>query len=514
MPLPTNDALDERLQNLKARWHDYCQHGDFEQFVEFAVAVSSLAEQFNRLKLPGMVRLCQGLENVVLAHLDGRHDVLMSEQDRSALARQLNTLFAAVQGARTPVSERRHPAKPSASGDTNWVKPRIVWVVADKGSEPAAGLARQLAFFGFSAEAMEWSVATAQEGSPLAIVLMPSRNHDRKASLPMIEALRTRCRASQIFYLGVETAIEAIVELMRAGVDFAVPRSEPISSVINRVLDLTQAENAERYRVLIVEDSRVAAAMARRTLAEHGIDSHPIHDPAEMLEALADYRPDLILMDMHMPRFSGIEATRVLRQSTAYQTVPVVYLSGESDVGMQIEALRLGGDQFLTKPFNPVLLAAVVKTKIERFREMQRSTTLDGLTGLLNHTASKARLQTLVAQCPPGTPLSVAMIDIDHFKAVNDTYGHPVGDQVIRGLAWLLKGRLRTSDLIGRYGGEEFAVIFPRETAGAVEAALNAAREEIASRSLRRRSTNDDLGAAVACLLVERVDATLAGIKE
>jgi diguanylate cyclase (GGDEF)-like protein len=166
-------------------------------------------------------------------------------------------------------------------------------------------------------------------------------------------------------------------------------------------------------------------------------------------------------MDMHMPRFNGVEATRVLRQMSAYSALPIVYLSGESKVGMQVEALRLGGDQFLMKPFNPVLLAAVVKTRIERFRETRRSARNDGLTGLLNHTAAKSRLQAMVGQRAASGKLTVAMVDIDYFKSINDTYGHPVGDQVIRGLAWLLKGRLRSIDLIGRYGGEEFIIALP-----------------------------------------------------
>jgi diguanylate cyclase (GGDEF)-like protein len=248
---------------------------------------------------------------------------------------------------------------------------------------------------------------------------------------------------------------------MRAGIDITIPSEDESSMVLNCILDLVQNYEQEKHKVLVVEDSRVAVALIQRTLAEHGIDSHAIRDPGTLLDALQSYRPDLILMDMYMPGFNGVEATRVLRQMSAYSTLPIVYLSGESDVGMQVEALRLGGDQFLVKPFNPVLLAAVVKTKIERFRETQRSTRLDGLTGLFNHTAAKSRLKTMVSQIAPHGSLTVGMIDIDHFKAVNDTFGHPVGDQVIRGLAWLLKGRLRSSDLIGRYGGEEFLIALP-----------------------------------------------------
>lgn len=305
------------------------------------------------------------------------------------------------------------------------------------------------------------------------MLFIPASGEMQADDLACITTIRGTCPASQLFYLGVASAIEPIVELMRAGIDVAIPAEEQHARVLDRILDLVQNIEQERYRVLVVEDSRVAVALIQRTLAEHGIDSHAIRDPGTLFDVLESYRPDLVLMDMFMPRFNGVEATRVLRQMSAYSTLPIVYLSGATDVGMQVEALRLGGDQFLTKPFNPVLLAAVVKTKIERFRETQRSTRLDGLTGLLNHTAAKSRLASLVQQLgarpadgEPGAPagqgaLTVAMIDIDHFKAINDTYGHPVGDQVIRALAWLLKGRLRSSDLIGRYGGEEFLIALP-----------------------------------------------------
>ena len=159
-----------------------------------------------------------------------------------------------------------------------------------------------------------------------------------------------------------------------------------------------------------------------------------------------------------MPKFNGIEATRVLRQTEAYATIPIVYLSADSEVSKQVEALRLGGDQFLIKPFNPVLLAAVVEAQISRFREMQRSTQIDGLTGLFNHASSKTKLAAMLRDLSLGQEMAIVMLDIDHFKSINDAYGHPVGDLVIRTLAYLLKGRLRSIDLIGRYGGEEYIV--------------------------------------------------------
>lgn len=455
-------SVEDRLHALRRRWDRYVEDGRFEQFIEFAVAINSLAEHFSRIRLPGLVRLCEGLENAALARLGDQSSHPLPQQDIASLQRQLDTLLGSVNTSRTPVPACWAKPDAPARKEIDWVKPRSVWIVADpNGRELGEGLSRQLQFFGFKVALIGWESDFPGTEGPLAVLFVPSHAVAQPQELERIEAVRTACPASQLFYLGVRSDIDPIVVLMRAGIDVAIPAEEQSSAVLSRILDLVQAHEQVRHRVLVVEDSRVATALIQRTLAEHGIDSQAIGDPGTLLEVLEQYRPDLILMDMYMPRFNGVEATRVLRQMSAYQSIPIVYLSGESNVGMQVEALRLGGDQFLIKPFNPVLLAAVVKTKIARFRETQRSSQVDGLTGLLNHTAAKARLQAMVASAAEPTRITVAMIDIDHFKSINDTYGHPVGDQVIRGLAWLLKGRLRATDLIGRYGGEEFIVALP-----------------------------------------------------
>jgi len=464
-------SIDDRLHVLKTRWANYLAEGRFEHFIEFTVAVNSLAEHLNRMRLPGLVRVCEGLENAALARLGQDDSHPLGEQDTTALQRQLDTLLGAVASAKPHVPDRERRVESPAAPEIDWIKPRTVWLISAPGQqELVQALGHQLRYFGFQTMELPWGGVHPEGDRPLAVLFVPAPDGLQPAGLQFVTDIRASCPASQLFYLGVASAIEPIVELMRAGIDVAIPAEEQHARVLDRILDLVQNIEQEKYRVLVVEDSRVAVALIQRTLAEHGIDSHAIRDPGTLFDVLESYRPDLVLMDMFMPRFNGVEATRVLRQMSAYSTLPIVYLSGATDVGMQVEALRLGGDQFLTKPFNPVLLAAVVKTKIERFRETQRSTRLDGLTGLLNHTAAKSRLAGLVQQfgstgasTEAGTQgaLTVAMIDIDHFKAINDTYGHPVGDQVIRALAWLLKGRLRASDLIGRYGGEEFLIALP-----------------------------------------------------
>ncbi|WP_151632025.1 diguanylate cyclase [Noviherbaspirillum aerium] len=481
MPQSHHNSIDDRLSVLQKRWSRYVEEGRFEQFIEFAIAVNSLAEYFNRLRLPGLVRLCEGLENAALARLGEEETHPISGQDISMLQRQLDSLAGAVATSRNVASARRMQEAAAAPADIDWIKPRSVWMIAAPEKRAmASALTEQMQFFGFKVSKHGWDEDQDMKEAekPLAVLFIPAGDITTADESARIAAIRAACPASQLIYLGGESEIEPIVALMRAGIDITIAAEDQPAMVLNCILDLVQTNEQEQYRVLVVEDSRVAVALIRRTLAQHGINTHAIHDPGRLLEALESYKPDLILMDMYMPRFNGVEATRVLRQMAAYNSLPVVYLSGESAVGMQVEALRLGGDQFLMKPFNPVLLAAVVKTRIERFREVRRSTRLDGLTGLLNHTAAKSRLKAMVEEAGDEHALTVAMIDIDHFKSINDAYGHPVGDQVIRGLAWLLKGRLRSVDLIGRYGGEEFLIALPGVTRDKALSAIDRIRRD------------------------------------
>jgi diguanylate cyclase (GGDEF)-like protein len=184
------------------------------------------------------------------------------------------------------------------------------------------------------------------------------------------------------------------------------------------------------------------------------------------MEPLEEFSPELILMDINMPGASGEEVAQVLRQQEIHVSVPIVFLSGETDKSRQLAAMGHGGDDFLVKPIQPEHLVSAVTSRIERYRALRNFMIRDSLTGLLNHTKIKEQLEIEIDRARrQQRPLSFAMIDLDHFKSVNDTYGHPTGDKVLKSLSRLLQQRLRKVDVIGRYGGEEFAVIFP-DTSG------------------------------------------------
>lgn len=477
--------LESCLRALQTSWQEYRQQSTFEHYVEFTLSIDSVTDKLGHARLPGLQRLCEGLENTALALFGDESTHPITEQDLAKLQRQLDTVVQACEATQpereTARELRRSDTEPSGAA-TDWARPRAVWLISEASHAWVAGLTEQLGFFGFRVHRCDWAEAAPADSAPLVILFIPPPTGYGARELARVRELRGAQAASQLFCLGLPKSLDIMVDLLRAGADATIDAEQQTLTVLGRVLDLIQSEEQEAHRVLVVEDSPTAVATIQRALTQHGIGSEAISNPQDLLGALERYRPDIVLMDMYMPHCTGVEATRVLRQLPHYQSLPVVYLSSETDMAMQVEALRLGGDQFLTKPFNPVFLAAVVKTKIERYREMQRSSQHDSLTGLLNHSTTKSRLnQLLAAMQPARNRLCVAMLDIDHFKSINDTYGHPVGDQVIRSLAWLLKGRLRGSDIIGRYGGEEFLVVLPNAGLDEAQVVLERIRRDFAT---------------------------------
>ena len=163
-----------------------------------------------------------------------------------------------------------------------------------------------------------------------------------------------------------------------------------------------------------------------------------------------------------MPECSGPELAQTVRLQDEWLGVPIIYLSSETDSERQMASLIKAGDDFLTKPISDNALVVAIFARAQRARQLAEVMTKDSLTGLLQHAHIKERLGAELERAARlQQNVSVAMLDIDHFKKVNDVYGHLTGDQVISSLANLLRQQLRKTDLIGRYGGEEFLLVLP-----------------------------------------------------
>ncbi len=234
--------------------------------------------------------------------------------------------------------------------------------------------------------------------------------------------------------------------------------------VLARCITMLQQERElEPYRVLIVDDDEGLAEHYRLTLMSAGMLAEKVCRPKEVLTALQKFHPDILLIDLYMPECTGAQLARAIRYEEAWLSTPIIYLSAEDDLDEQVKALDIGGgDDFLTKPIVDQKLVAVVRTRAARARKVEELMSKDSLTGLLKHSSIKERIEQEFDRARrSGKIMSMAMVDMDYFKRVNDTWGHPMGDQVIKTLAHLLRQRLRRQDSIGRYGGEEFAVVLP-----------------------------------------------------
>lgn len=256
---------------------------------------------------------------------------------------------------------------------------------------------------------------------------------------------------------------------------------EPFRTIrlIDSLDQLTEKGEHNPYRILIMDDSQATADYYALSLQNVGMLTKVVTNPLDIMRHMVEFEPDLILMDLYMPQCSGGELSELIRQQEGYVGTPIVFLSAETNPEAQIEAMSYGADEFLTKPVRIRHLVAVVKIRVQRFRQVKSLIVRDSLTGLYNHTHTKELLEREInLSNRNGKPLQFAMIDIDHFKLVNDNYGHPVGDSVIKILARLLKQSLRSTDIIGRYGGEEFAVILPDTNQKEAEIILNKIRKD------------------------------------
>ncbi len=265
-----------------------------------------------------------------------------------------------------------------------------------------------------------------------------------------------------IIFISGRDDMEARLEAVRAKCAGYFHKPINIPLLMDKVYELTTIEKHNPYQILIVDDDVTLTNLMKHILEHAGMEVAIANDPFDALQKMEHPRPDLILMDVHMPKCSGTELAQVIRQHQNYLGIPILFLSADDDKDLHMSALIDGGDDFITKPIQPDILVSITESKAYRSRQLNRQMTEDSLTGLYNHSFTENEIEREINRADrTHRYFSLAMIDLDFFKAVNDTYGHGVGDEVLRSLSYLLKKRLRLTDVIGRYGGEEFLVVMP-----------------------------------------------------
>lgn len=216
-------------------------------------------------------------------------------------------------------------------------------------------------------------------------------------------------------------------------------------------------------KILIVDDSKAVRCLLSKSLSEVGHETMAAEDGVEALELVERMPPDIVITDWSMPRMNGKDLCFHIRERLTEQYVYIVLMTSHTRSIDLITALRAGADEFIPKPLHirelcTRLSAASRLLDVERRLRVQASH--DSLTGLLNRDAFETILESEHARCLRyGRQLSLLMIDVDHFKQINDNYGHRAGDAVLCRIADQLKSSVRGSGYINRYGGDEFCVL-------------------------------------------------------
>ena len=271
--------------------------------------------------------------------------------------------------------------------------------------------------------------------------------------------------------------------VIRAGA-VAVLNDPPDLVMLNGWLRELDPTLSAPLSVLVVDDDPFAAEAFALTLEAAGMVARFETDAEGALGALEAERPDVVLLDVNMPDTDGIELAGIVRQDRTRLSLPILFLSGERDRDRRLAARALGGDDFITKPVDPDLLVRLVRMRGDRARALTDMATRDRLTGLPNRARFDEALAARAALGPDAGPASVALIDVDHFKALNDTHGHATGDRMLRLLAGELMGGLRCTDEIARWGGEEFAVLLPGAAPPAAAGVIDRVRRRFAAARL------------------------------
>lgn len=276
-------------------------------------------------------------------------------------------------------------------------------------------------------------------------------------------------------------------------------------------------------KVLIIDDDPDALGIAKACLARDGMDVACAVDGKSGLVLVEQFEPDVILLDVSMPGASGYEICLTLKDDPKTCMIPVVFVTAHDTIREKIGGLDLGAVDYVAKPFNLLELAARVRAAL-RTKRLQdlliRYAQIDPLTGLWSRRALTDRLGQEWARTErEGGAVACVMTDIDGFKAINDSFGHHVGDRVLCAVADILRAQCRKSDLAARWGGDEFAILLPGQRVSGAARLAKRCRKNIEETSLQSDGKDvrvtasfgvaDTVGISSQQALLELADAAL-----
>lgn len=306
------------------------------------------------------------------------------------------------------------------------------------------------------------------------LVLIDTDNSIDQYQAMFTFAAKLRSMGIDVFVLSSSSSFENRLDAVRAKVNEYLLKPINITTLVSKIRKNFKIDLIRPYRILLLDDQTSVGNFYKTLLEDEHIEVLAISRAESIMTELESFHPDVFLLDRHMPNINGLEVARLLRQQAKYDYVPIIFLTADDDINTKLEVLECGADDVIPKNTSPNLIVQQVDSRIQRGQEIRYLASRDSLTGVLNHgQIMDAAAHTLRLSSRQQKPTVIVMIDLDHFKKVNDKYGHGGGDKVLISLGQLLLQSVRDTDYVGRYGGEEFMVVFSDTELSVIESKMN-----------------------------------------
>jgi diguanylate cyclase (GGDEF)-like protein len=355
--------------------------------------------------------------------------------------------------------------KPKVEFDTSYQRPRINQLgsrllIVDDDAELGLTLSSAATAYGLQAEAV-CSIVQAREAiahtRPDVILLDLSFAEAAENGLQLLAELsQARLPIPIVVLTGAEDFGDRL-QVARLGARSFLQKPLSSARVMQEIVQILDRSSPPEAKLLVVDDEPQLLDLVQQLLEPWGFRLTLLNDPKDFWETLEQTVPDLLILDIEMPDFNGIDLCQVVRNDPNWSNLPILFLSAHGDAETICQVFTAGADDFVNKPIVGAELVVRILNRLERTRILRRLAEIDGLTGISNRHKANQELSRLLRlaerqkQC-----LCFMILDLDHFKQVNEKYGHDAGDKVLRRLGELLKTSFRSEDVVARWGGEEF----------------------------------------------------------
>lgn len=367
----------------------------------------------------------------------------------------------------TPTRSEASPTHPAiapvaAPSDLNGTAPLLL--VVDRDRSFMEQLIKEAVIWGLHVETATdlktaWHVI--HHHHPQVVLLDPTFSERSEDGTSLLVELGRQTPPIPALVFSARTGLEERLEMARRGGRVFLPKPISTTQALEAVMQVVNANSIDSEARILAVDDDPSILMALKTLLEPwGLHLTPLADPRDFWNVLESSAPDLLILDVEMPYLNGVELCQIVRNDLRWSSLPILFLTAHTNAEVVNQVFSAGADDFISKPILGPEVINRIMNRLERVKLLRSLSETDPLTRLSNRQKSTQDIAKLLHLSQRhNKSLCLTVLDLDHFKQINDRYGHAIGDEILRRFSQLLRQNFRREDVIARWGGEEFVVV-------------------------------------------------------